>query len=428
MLRRSFRFRVALHFAGFGALLSLLICVGVFVFAHDLGQRLMDETLQAEMQDYLARLERNPKAPLPFTLTISGYVLDGGNADATLPPVLHTLASGKHDILMNGQSYRAMATERHGNRYIFLFNESLQQQREQTFMAFLGVGTLVMTLLAALGGFWLARRVVAPVTTLAARVSAAGPYGAAASECANGSLDEVEELALIFDRTLASIQSCMARERDFTSNVSHELRTPLAIIRGAVEVLEEDAALNPGQRQRLARIERASRDMADLTSALLHLARKESTLPGENESSDMADVVRESIEKYRALNRDRPLDIVMDIPQHLVLSVARILAVVVVDNLVGNAFQHAGSGSMRIDMRLEPDRLVIRDSGSGIAASDLREVFQRHYRGTNSTGSGIGLSLVKRICDLNGWETRIESVSGYGTTVSLLFRPESSAS
>ncbi|MDD5389841.1 MAG: HAMP domain-containing sensor histidine kinase [Gallionellaceae bacterium] len=428
MRRRSFRFRVALHFAGFGALLSLLLCVGVYVFAHDLGQRLMDETLQAEMQDYLARLERNPKAPLPFTLTLGGYVLDGGDGDAAVPPVLHTLASGKHDIIMDGLLYRAMASERHGKRYVFLFNESLQQQREQTFVLFLAVGALVMTLLAALGGFWLARRVVAPVTALAARVGAASPLGEVASESADSSLDEVEELALVFDRTLAGIQSCMARERDFTSNVSHELRTPLAIIRGAVEVLEEDAALNPGQRQRLARIERASRDMADLTGALLHLARKESTLTGENESCDVADVVRESIEKYRALNRDRPLDITMDIPQNFSLSVARILAVVVVDNLVSNAFQHAGSSAARIDMRLEPDRLVIRDTGSGIAASDLREVFQRHYRGTNSTGSGIGLSLVKRVCDLNGWETRIESASGQGTTVSLLFRPESVSS
>ncbi len=423
MRRRSFRFRVALHFAGFGALLSLLICAAVFVFAHDLGQRLMDETLQAEMQDYLTRLERNPRAALPLTLTLSGHVLDGGRDDAGVPSVLRALTPGKHDIIMHGLSYRAMASDHHGKRYVFLFNESLQQQRERQFLLFLGGGGLAMTLLAALGGFALARRVVAPVTALAARVSAAGPRESAIRASSGGALDEVEELALIFDRTLASIQSCIARERDFTSNVSHELRTPLAIIRGAVEVLEEDAALNPGQRQRLARIERASRDMADLTSALLHLARHESALPGERESCDLAAVVRDSIEKYRALNRERPLYISVDIPARLMLPVARILAVVVVDNLVGNAFQHAGSGATRLDLRLEPDRLVIRDTGSGIVASELSDVFQRHYRGTHSTGLGIGLSLVKRICDLSGWEVRMESAPGQGTTVSLLFPP-----
>jgi signal transduction histidine kinase len=192
-----------------------------------------------------------------------------------------------------------------------------------------------------------------------------------------------------------------------------------------VEVLEEGAALSREQRQCLDRIERASHDMADMTTALLHLAREENVPPPEGESCDMTGVVRETVEKYRTLHEDRPLDIHMDIPRDVILPVARTLAVVVVDNLVGNALRHAGS--TRIDIRLEQSRLDIRDSGAGIAASDLGQVFLRHYRGAHSTGAGIGLSLVKRICDLNGWGTQIESTPGRGTTVSLLFNPPSSS-
>jgi signal transduction histidine kinase len=424
MRRRSFRFRVAINFAGFGALVSLLLCTGVYVFAHDMGQRLMDETLQAEMQDYLARLKGNPMAQLPATLTLSGYVLDGSRSDSAVPPTLHALAAGKHDIVLDGMSHRVLASERSGRRYLFLFNESLQFKRERDSLLFLGMGALVMTLLSALGGFWLARRVVAPVTELATRVGAAGPDGASLLDAADRNRDELEELAIVFERYLARIQSCMERERDFTANVSHELRTPLAIIRGAVEVLEEDAALSREQRQCLDRIERASHDMADLTSALLHLAREESVRTTESESCDMTGVVRETVEKYRTLNEDRALDIRMDIPRDVNLPVARTLAVVVVDNLVGNALHHAGS--TRIDIRLEQDHLVIRDSGAGIAASDLGQVFLRHYRGAHSAGAGIGLSLVKRICELHGWEVQIESAPGHGTTVSLLFSPASS--
>lgn len=418
MRRRSFRFRVAMNFAGFGALVSLLLCVGVYIYAHDMGQRLMDETLQAELQDYLARMHGNPKAMLPATLTLSAYVLDGGTNDALVPPALKTLATGTYEIVLDGVSNRVLVSESAGKRYLFLFNETLQYQREQEFIVFLGVGALTMTLLSSLGGFWLARRVVAPVTGLAARVAAAGPAGEppALATVRNG--DEVEELARVFDRYLARIQSCMERERDFTANVSHELRTPLAIIRGAVEVLEDDLALNPEQRERLARIGRASHDMTHLTSALLHLAREESALPREN--CNMARVVRESVEKYSSLDQDRLLDVDLEIQGDVELPVARILAIVVVDNLIGNAFQH--SASTRIEVRLTRESLVIRDSGTGIAADELDQLFLRHQRGAQSTGAGIGLSLVKRICDLQGWETRIDSVAGQGTEVSLRFR------
>lgn len=421
MRRPSFRFRVAVNFAGFGALVSLLLCVGVYVFMHDLGERLMDETLQAEMQDYLSRLRRNPNALLPSTLTLSAYLLDGSNNDSTVPLALHTLTAGKHSVTLGGIPYRILAAGYPGKRYLFMFNASLHHQREQKFLLFLGLGVAVMTLLSSLGGFWLARRIVAPVTDLAAKVGAAGAVGDALPDAINPDLDEVEELALIFDRYLARIQSCMQRERDFTANVSHELRTPLAIIRGAVEVLEEDAALNREQRSRLARIERASHDMTDLTSALLHLAREENTLPSDGDGCDMAQIVRESVEKYRTLYQDRSLDIHLDIAQETFLPVARILASVVVDNLVSNVFQHAAT--QRIEVQLDQSRLVIRDAGSGIAAEDLSQVFERHYRGAHSSGIGIGLSLVRRICTLNGWEPHIASTAGQGTTVSLSFSP-----
>jgi hypothetical protein len=69
MRRRSLRIRVALNFAWFGALVSLMLSVGIYFAVHDLGQRLMYETLRAEMQDYQIRLARNPTAMLPATLT-----------------------------------------------------------------------------------------------------------------------------------------------------------------------------------------------------------------------------------------------------------------------------------------------------------------------------------------------------------------------
>lgn len=381
----------------------------------------MDQTLREEMQDYLTRLESNPSALLPATLSLNGYVLDGSRNVALIPRPLQDLAPGRHEIDLGGQPYRVLVAERSGKRYVFLFNQTLQQHRERQFLIYLGAGSLTLTLLSALFGFWLARRIVAPITQLAAAVGMAQPEASPPALPTDSSLIEVSELALAFERYLSRIQRCMERERMFTADVSHELRTPLAIIRGAVEVLEQDAGLDEKQRERIGRIDRASLDMTDLASALLHLAREENTPTPEHGECNLADVVRESVDKHRALAQSQTREIYLESRNDVRLPISRILAVALVDNLLGNALHHTGSGHVHV--QLVPDRLVVSDNGKGMEEAERERVFERHYRGGCSDGAGIGLSLVKRICDLHGWKIRLESKPGLGTTVSLLFKP-----
>ena len=422
MKRRSLRLRVALNFAWFGALISLVLSIGIYISVHDLGQRLMVETLNAEMQDYLARLHRNAGAMLPATLTLSGYEIGATGPDAATPAGLARLRPGQHAVELNGVAHLALVGDHDGRRFVFLFNETLQLERERHFLYYLLAGMAIMIAFSAMGGLWLARRVVAPVTDLAARVSALEPAGPSMPERPAPGSDEVDELAHTFDRYLSRIRACVERERAFTADVSHELRTPLAIIRGAVEVLEDDTGLNSGQRQRIARIDRASHDMADLTSALLHLAREDSRPGAEAEPRSIAEVVRESVEKHRSLSEDRPIEIDLALGQDILVATEKILATVVVDNLIDNAVRHAESG--RISVRLEERRLVVSDNGPGIAETELDQVFLRHYRGDHSDGAGIGLSLVKRICDLRGWRIAIDSKPDSGTTAVLSFTPD----
>ncbi len=417
MRRRSLRLRLARNFAGFGALLSLALLVVLYFSVHDLGQHLMYETLLAEMQDYQSRLAHDPNAMLPSTLTLSGYVV-GGRLNSAAPPPLARLPPGRQALELNGTPYLALVGDYAGQRLVFLYNRSLQQEREHHFLYSLLAGMAIMTVLSAIGGYWLASRVVAPVTDLATRVAAMEPPGSSAPPPA-ASHDEIDELAHTLDRCFTRIRECAERERSFTADVSHELRTPLAIIRGAVEVLEGDANLNSGQRQRLARIERASHDMADLTNALLHLARGENQSSAEPPPCSIAEVARESVEKHQTLYRDAPIDITLALDEDIQLPVDKTLASVVVDNLIDNAIRHSHSG--RIDVRLADRFLAVSDCGKGIAQAELDRVFLRHYRGSASNGAGIGLSLVKRICDLSGWRIEIDSQPGQGTTARLLF-------
>jgi len=130
-------------------------------------------------------------------------------------------------------------------------------------------------------------------------------------------------------------------------------------------------------------------------------------------------VVSESVEKQRTLSVGKPLEIKLELGHDILVPTEKILATVVVDNLIDNAVRHAESG--HICICLEDQRLVVSDTGKGIAEDELEQIFCRHYKGSGSNGAGIGLALVKRICDLRGWRIAIDSKPGSGTTAVLYF-------
>jgi len=419
--RSSLRYRVAFSFAWFGALVSLLLAIGLYFSAHDLGKRLIDETLQAEMEDYLARRARNPHSLPPNTLSLRGYVVAPGDTQTEVPDAVRNLPLGRYEMQLDGMPHRAIVTRRDGLRYVMLFNQGPQIQRENRFVFYLAGGILIMVLLSAAGGYWLAGRVVEPVVRLSKEVGDASPEGQSPALSEHFTEDELGELARAFDGYLSRLRAFIDRERSFTADVSHELRTPLAVIQGATEVLAGDPHLNPKQKQRIDRIERAGRDMTELTTALLLMAREETAGAQPDEQCAVKDVVRDCVEKHRHLIEGRPAALDLSIEAEPALPAERTLLAIVIGNLIRNAFSYTETG--KIVIRLQADRLVVSDTGIGIKADELARVFQRYYKGSASKGAGIGLSLVKRICDRYGWEVQIESRENEGTTAQLIFSP-----
>lgn len=415
--RHSLRFRVAAAFAGLGAALSILLTGGIWFAAHDVSQRLMDQTLKAELEDYMARRARNPASLPPNTASLRGYLVNADTA-ADVPVALRDLAPGQHEIRIDRVPYRVAVADRDGERYLILFNEERQKLREQRFLLYLIAGAGIMTMLAAIGGLWLAGRVIAPVTDLARAVSAAPADDPPRLAVADEPDDEIAELAGAFDQYLARLAAFVERERAFTADASHELRTPLAVIRGAAELLADDPRLAPEQAARLARIQRAAVDMSDLLAALLLLAREEAT-PAE-ESSNAVQIVRDGIARYQPLAASRGTRVELEAPAAVTLPVPAAMFAIVVANLLHNALAHTDRGVVTI--RLDADRLAVTDTGIGIRAEEMAQVFERFHRGPESTGSGIGLALVKRICDRYAWRIALDSRPGGGTTATLQFR------
>jgi signal transduction histidine kinase len=419
--RRSLRIRVALAFAGLGALLSLMLALGIYYAAHDVSQRLMDETLDAELADYMARHARNPQSLPPATASLNGYLIQTGKDAAELPPALADLPPGKHEVSSDNIPYRIAIADRDGFRYVLLFDESRQALREQRFLGYLIAAALLMTLLATGGGLWLAGRVIAPVTELATAVGGADPDNPprfAHLAKAGDPGDEIDGLARAFDRYNERLAAFIERERAFAADASHELRTPLAVIRGAAEVLAEDPALGPAQIERIARIERAALDMTELIAALLLLANEKST-PVET-PCDALRIAADCIERYRSLAVAQNTRITTDFATTVQLTVPPALFSIALANLLHNALAHTRNG--QIVIHLDTQGLVVSDTGSGIPEGDIERVFDRHFRGSDSAGAGIGLSLVKRVCDHLGWSIALSSGPNKGTLATLSFR------
>lgn len=414
---RSLRFRVAASFAALGGGVSLAIAIGLYIGAQDAGVGLIDETLNAEMQDYQARRARNPRSLPPATVTLLGYVTPAVPGEPALPAALAPLAPGRHHVRLGDIPYRLAVADGSRHRTYLLYNQALFVEQQRRLGWYLAAFVVFMAVASAGIALWLAERVIEPVKELARRVRDIRLEAPPANLAADFPADELGELAHAFEHSLHRLAAFVARERAFTADVSHELRTPLAVIRGAAEVLLADTGRPEKERARLERIERAAADMADLTSALLAMARERDE--GAGIPVDVASSLTDAVEKHRHLLRDKPVEVRLDILDHPVLDVDPNLLGIVLANLVRNSFVYTEQGS--VHMTLESTGLNLEDTGQGIPSDAIDKVFQRLYRGKHSQGAGIGLSLVKKICDRYAWDVRLTSEEGEGTRVMLAF-------
>ncbi|NGZ05821.1 MAG: HAMP domain-containing histidine kinase [Magnetococcales bacterium] len=413
------RQRIAITFAAFGAAIGTVMAVALFLATHDLGERIIDETLQAELDDLFARRQRNPNSLPPRTITLHGYLRHKtAPTPDDLPHELAHLSPGRHNLTIGSLSYRAIVADRLDLRYILLYDTTWQQKREQRLLLFIGSSILVIILLSAAGGFWLVGLTIAPVTELADRVKSLSTNPWSLHLSTDFAHDEVGELARAFDLHLARIQAFTERERAFTADLSHELRTSLTVILGATELLLEENALSTKHKNRLLRIERAARDMAETGAALLLMAREERIWPPD-EQTQVAQIIQDAVEKHRFILKNKPIEIVCQTDPTLRLNVDRQLLFVAIANLIRNAFAYTDQGHIHIQQNATS--LTIQDTGPGLHTRLTDAVLPRHL--AHPEGFGIGLTLVKRICDHQGWHLQLDGTETHngGTRATIHF-------
>lgn len=415
----SLRLRVAIGFALLCVLVSLALGGWVYLGSRDLEERLIDEALAAELEDYRARLERNPQSLPPLTAAVRGYLVTG-EAEEELPAGLASLAPGYHSLEVDGISYRVAVVSTPKGRLSMLHSRAQVESREQYLLVRVILGILAIVMLSAAGGWWLSGLVIAPVVELARRVREQDRLGSECNLTEGMPRDEVGELAMVLERHLKRMRAFVERERAFSADASHELRTPLAVMQGALEILQTDQGIQSRFGSPVARMVRAVRGMTDLTTTLLMLARERPGQLPQAEPISVADVLRDVIEQHQMLVQHKAVDVQLELEAQPRIAVERPLLAIALGNLVRNAFAYTESGWVQI--RLLSDAVLVTDTGPGIPEQELVCLFEHCSQSRRATrGAGIGLPLVKRIADRQGWQISVTSQQGQGACFRLGF-------
>ena len=214
-------------------------------------------------------------------------------------------------------------------------------------------------------------------------------------------------------------------KEEFVASVSHELRTPLTSIHGFTSLVLERDDLPDEVRHQLGVVERNVDRLDRLVADLLQTAQVERGLVHlERERTDIAALVRHSLEAVRPAVEAAGLTLTSQVPQRLIAMVDPQRFAQVIDNLLSNAVKYTPAGGrVEVDLSVTHDRveLVVTDTGIGISVRDRSHVFSRFFRTRHASrrsiqGIGLGLSISKAIVDSHGGRIEVESEEGRGST------------
>ncbi|MBH8574275.1 HAMP domain-containing histidine kinase [Nostocaceae cyanobacterium CENA369] len=275
----------------------------------------------------------------------------------------------------------------------------------------------------AAGGlsYWVSKRIMQRLTEME-QITQKFAAGHLEARLPLSDIPELNRLGASFNRMAASLEGVEARRRELIGDMTHELRTPLTVVRGYLEELA-DGEIDPSPEiyRRLAketkRLERLVNDLQELSKA------EAGYLPINIQPVNLYPLLESLIEKFTdQLLEDGPV-LRTELPSQLPLVLADIdRTEQVLVNLLGNAVRYTPKGSITIRAWSDASKLWIEvaDTGIGIAAKDLPNVFERFWRADRSRdrysgGTGIGLTISRRLVELQGGQIQVDSEMGTGS-------------
>jgi heavy metal sensor kinase len=292
-------------------------------------------------------------------------------------------------------------------------------------------GVLLVLLLASGGGYFLARKSLAPIASMNSQTQRISAENLSARLDVTNSRDELGRLATTINDLLGRLENAFKEQQRFIADASHELRTPLAVLRGETEVALGKTRTTEEYEQSLSLIQDEAERLSRIVEDLFILARQPvNTRTALNqERVSLNDAVRECARAAQVLafRKGVRLKLENDSPS-IALNGDEDLIKRMILNLLDNAVKYTPAGgeiSLALVRQNGNAEIVVRDTGIGIPADAQPRVFDRFYRvdkarARSMGGAGLGLSIAQWIVEVHGGAINVASEPGHGSTFTVM--------
>lgn len=291
---------------------------------------------------------------------------------------------------------------------------------------------LISLILFSIAGWFYSGRALKPISDMIKKVQDISITSLNLRVPGGNGVDEIGRLANTFNKMLERLETSFATQKDFIANASHELRTPLTAINCQIEVLMMKDRSAHEYKSALSSVLEDIKSLIDLSNRLLLIARTSAESPVKTGKKIRIDEVLWQVkEDIRKFNKDFRINISLDNSltdsDQMTVVGDEYLLKVAVSNIIENSCKFSPDHSVNIMFGHSEKciEVIFEDKGIGIPEEDVPKVFEPFYRGGNTAfipGSGIGLSLAKRIIRNHDGTIKLSSRVGKGTTVRIKFR------
>lgn len=286
--------------------------------------------------------------------------------------------------------------------------------------------------LIALGGYLITAKALRPLSAMTETARAISEGNDLTRRIRLGSgRDEVHVLAHTFDQMMERLQSSFETEKQFTSDVSHELRTPVAVILSQCEYASQEGTPPEELRGSIGVIGAQARKMSALISQLLTLARADSGKQKlQYELVNLSELAEIIVEEQSIAAEEKGITLLTDIQPEILLRADETMMMRLFINLISNSITYGKpDGHTLVTLSANETEITgsVQDDGIGIPADKLDKIWQRFYQvdpartSGSSSGSGLGLSMVKWIVQAHGGRIEVSSRLGEGSCFTFHF-------
>ncbi len=333
----------------------------------------------------------------------------------------------------DGYIYGAEISLYGGNNYLYvreslqLMQDSLAKMTGRTVLFCIFVFVFAFAVSAAVAG-WL----VNPLIDLTEKAHRLAEGDFAVDFHGRDYGRELVELADTLNYARDELSKTDRMQKELIANVSHDFKTPLTMIKGYASMIMEISGDIPEKRDKHAQIivDEADR-LASLVGDLLDLSKIQSGIAQlQIADVDMSGYVEEIIDRFAYLRDTQGYEFIVDIDEGLYARADELKLGQALYNLIGNAVNYTGADKkIYVSLKDEGDgyfRFAVRDTGSGIKAEEINEIWDRYYRSSQMhkrpvQGTGLGLSIVKSILQRHGFAFGVDSEVGKGSTFYVVF-------